>query len=222
MKATHFSTLAALALALPCAAAAQVQDHLACFAVKDSAPRSKFQVTVATDAGPQSCLVRTPAKIACVPAAKTQVTPAPPGGGPSTSVAGAFLCYRAKCARPSSTQNVVDQFGARVVKFRASRFVCAPADLTAPPTGSTSTTVPGQTTTTTLAGQPGACRFTDGECRGTCGGGGRCRAVVGTASCECTTVACGDADAPECNGGCSDPDEACIFDLTGCSCVRIP
>jgi hypothetical protein len=207
----------ACVLAAPCMAFGQTQDHLTCFAVRDSSPRTKYQVTITTEAGSQSCIVRTPAKTACVQAAKSQVTPPPPGGGPSGSAAGSFLCYRAKCARPASSRNVVDQFGQRVVSFRASRFLCAPADLNAPPPGSSTTT------TSTLPGQPGACRFENGECRGTCAlSGQNCRAVVGTGDCECTNVACGDADTPECNGGCSSPGEACLFDLNGCSCVDIP
>jgi hypothetical protein len=209
-------TLAITAAAfLPNAALAQgVQSHLHCFAVKDSAPRARYQLTVTTDAGTQTCTVRTPAKVACVPSAVSGVTPAPPGGGPAGSGAGSFLCYLAKCAPAGLSTNAEDAFGRRLVRFRASRFVCAPADLNAPPPGVT-------TTTTTLVGGD-ACRFQDGECRGTCGAGARCGAAVGTGSCECRTVACGDADAPECNGACSSPGEACIFDLSGCSCVDIP
>ena len=39
--------------------------------------------------------------------------------------------------------------------------------------------------------------------------------------CECRAKPCGDADTPECNGYCQ-PDEACIFAITGCECVSIP
>jgi hypothetical protein len=205
----------AAAVWVPSAALAQTQNHLHCFNVKDSAPRAKYQTTISTPAGSQTCTVRTPAKIGCVPSAVSGFSPSPPGGGPAGSGTGAFLCYVAKCAPAGLSTNAADAFGQRLVRFRASRFLCAPADLDAPP--------PGQpTTTTTLAGGGEQCRFTDGECRGACPGGGRCGAAVGTGSCECRNVACGDADAPECNGACSNPGEACIFDLSGCSCVDIP
>ena len=208
-------TIAAVAF-VPYAAIAQgVESDLHCFNVKDSAPRAKYQVTIATAAGSQTCTVRTPAKVACVPSAMSGVTPPPPGGGPSGPAGGASLCYLAKCAPTGLSTNAADVFGNRLVRFRASRFLCAPAGLNAPP--------PGQSTTTTLVGGTGECRFENGECRGACApGSGSCRAVVGTGSCECRNVPCGDADTPECNGACSDPGEACIFDLTGCSCVNIP
>jgi hypothetical protein len=204
-----------LALAVPCVATAQpVENDLHCFNIKDSAPRAKYQVTVSTAAGTQTCTVRTPAKLGCVPAAVTGITPPTPGDGPDGSATGAFLCYRAKCAPAGTSVNTQDRFGTRVIRFRASRFVCAPANLDAPP--------PGVTTTTTTLPATNECRFQDGECRGTCTGGRRCGAAVGTDLCECRDVACGDADAPACDGACSDPDEACIFDLNGCSCVNIP
>ena len=207
--------LLATAALMPIAAGAQTNDHLTCFGVKDSAPRAKYQATLTTGAGSQSCIVKTPAKVACVPTTKSDVTPAPPGGGPSGSAAGAFLCYRAKCPKSSVSENAQDQFGNRVVQLKASRFLCVPADVAAPAPGlptSTTTSLPGGNT----------CEFRDGECRGTCSGGKRCGTAVGSASCECRDVACGDADAPECNGACSDPGDACVFSITDCSCVHIP
>ena len=211
----QLSALALAAALLPHAAAAQVENHLSCWAIKDSAPAQRYQTTVVTPAGTETCTLRTPARIACAASAVTGVTPTPPGGGPSGTTNGSFLCYPAKCSKPTQSVNTEDEFGRRLIKFRLSRFVCSPAALNAPAPG-------GSTTTTTLAGGNSECRFTDGECRGTCGNGGQCRAVVGTGSCECTNVPCGDADAPACKGACSDPNEACIFDLTGCSCTRIP
>lgn len=211
---------------LPVAARPQTMDHMTCFAVKDSAPRAKYQATLTTDAGPQSCIVRAPAKFACVPTVKTNVVPAPPGGGPSGSTAGAFLCYRTKCPKTSTSENVQDQFGNRVVLLKAARYLCAPANVAAPapglPASSTTTLGGGATTTsTTLAGQ-NDCTFSNGKCTGSCGPGMRCGAAVGSASCECRAVQCGDADTPQCNGACPEAGQACVFDLTGCSCVRIP
>jgi len=210
----QLSALALAAALLPHAASAQTENHLSCWAIKDSAPPQRYQTTVVTPAGTETCTLRTPARIACAASAVTGIAPPPPGGGPNGTTNGSFLCYPAKCSKPTANVNTEDEFGRRLIKFRVSRFVCSPASVDAP--------APGGTTTTTLAGSNGECRFTDGRCRGTCAGGGFCRAVVGSGDCECTNVACGDADSPACNGGCSDPDEACIFDLSGCSCVRIP
>jgi hypothetical protein len=211
---------------IPVGALAQTMDHMTCLAVKDSAPRARYQATLTTAGGAQSCIVRAPAKLACVPTAKSDVTPTPPGGGPSASTAGAFLCYRAKCPKTSTSENAQDQFGNRVVLLKAARYLCAPANVGAPTPGlpaTSSTTLGGgpTTTSTTLPGQNG-CTFTNGQCTGSCGAGMRCGAAVGSTSCACRAVACGDADTPQCNGACPQAGQACVFDLTGCSCVRIP
>jgi hypothetical protein len=199
-------------------------DHLTCSKVKDSMPKAKYTATLTTASGSQSCIVRTPAKLACVATEKSAVTPTPPGGAAvGGSAAGAFLCYKAKCPRPPRTDaNVSDQFGQRVVSIRVPQLLCAPANLPSPLPGVTTTTVaPGATTTTTVASNE--CRFVDGECRGTCAGSGEnCRASTGTGSCECRSVACGDSDRPQCNGACSDSNEICVFSVTECSCVTIP
>ena len=217
MTHTRPLVLAALlaGLAPQASHAATPNDHFSCFNVKDSAPRSRYEVTLANGTGTQTCVVRTPAKVACVAAAVTSITPTSPGASPAGSASGSFLCYRAKCAVPSSTTNVEDRFGRRVLKFRAARFVCSPADVAAPAPGATTTT------TTTL---PGAdeCRFQDGTCTGSCGAGKRCGAAVGSGSCECRDVPCGSADAPACNGACTSAGEACVFNVSGCGCVRIP
>jgi len=199
-------------------ARAQTQDHLSCFNVKDSAPKVKYTVTVTTAAGQQTCIVRAPAKMACVQAAKGNVTPTPPGGGPGgSSAAGAFLCYPAKCPKPVKTgTNAQDQFGNRVITFGATKLLCAPAFVAAPTPGASTTT------TTTLPGTGGECTFSNGMCQGSCSGSGRCRAAANTGSCECREVSCGDADSPSCDGACSEAGEACVFGFTGCKCVRIP
>ena len=201
---------------VPCAVLAQsVENHVTCYALKDSSPRAKYQVTLTNSAGSQTCTLRTPARFACVSTAVSMVTPPPAGDVPHASASGAFLCYRAKCAPPSSITNVEDQFGRRVVKFKGARFICGPASLTAPSPGIS------PTTTTTLPGN-NTCHYDNGACTGTCAPGKKCGAVVGTASCECRNVPCGDADSPECNGACPDADQACIFNVSGCGCVRIP
>jgi hypothetical protein len=217
MTYRHFGRLALLATLLAVPVFAQTtRDHLTCFRVRDSAPKTKYKATLTTAAGSQDCMVKTPAKLACVETEKSSVTPAPPGGGPSGSAAGSFLCYQAKCPKPSNAgSNVQDQFGERVISFGGARFLCAPAIVAAPTPGST-------TTTTTLPGTGGGCSFTDGKCQGSCGAGMKCGAAVGTGSCECRSVACGDADSPTCDGACPEAGQACTFSFTGCSCVRIP
>jgi hypothetical protein len=191
------------------------RDHLTCFRITDSAPKTKYTASLTTAAGSQTCTVKTPAKLACVETQKSAVTPPPPGGGPTGSAAGSFLCYKTKCPKPTASSNVEDQFGKRVVSFGGAKVLCVPAVVAEPTPG-----VP-TVTTTTVPGATG-CRFTDGKCQGSCGGGMRCGAAVGTASCECRSVACGDADAPTCDGACAEAGEACIFSFTGCSCARIP
>jgi len=204
----------AVGLASP--AFAQSNDRFTCYAIKDSAPLGRYQVTLSSPAGSQNCIVRTPAKIACVPNEQTAISPAAPESGPDGSATGGFLCYLAKCASPSSTTNVEDQFGHRVIKFRASRFVCDPGNLTTPAPGSPTTT------TTTLPGSNDTCHFANGRCTGSCGAGKSCGTAVSSASCECRDVSCGNADAPACNGACASPGDACVFDVTGCKCVHVP
>jgi len=141
--------------------------------------------------------------------------PMPPGGGPSGSAAGSFLCYRLKCPKPFPPDaETTDQFGGkRVVSFRGAAFLCARAARGAQ-------TIVSSTTTTTV---PGASQFSSANhrCEGTCGNGGHCSAVVSGGACECRTTPCGNADQPQCNGFCN-PDEACIVSVTGCSCASIP
>jgi len=67
-------------------------------------------------------------------------------------------------------------------RLQGAQFVCAPANRG--PVGVAPTS-----TTTTLPPQP--CRFTDGECRGQCGGDGVCSAAASSGSCECRTTPSG-------------------------------
>jgi hypothetical protein len=211
------SALGALALAVP--GFAQTSDHLACFKARDNAPRARYSLTLSNDAGTLGCKLKVPAKLVCLETTKTNVSPTPPGGGP-TGATGGFLCYQLKCPRgQTASGDVQDQFGRRTVRFRGAQLLCAPA------TRGTLTIGPapgprGSTTTTTLA--TSGCRFTDGRCVGQCAGGARCATAASSTSCECRSTACGDADAPECNGFCTTQGEACIFSVTGCSCVRVP
>lgn len=188
-------------------AAAQVND-LSCFAVKDQSAKGRFEARLGGEQAGVVCKVKMPAKLACI---RTSATTTPPMSG-ADDVSADVLCYRAKCTRSAiGSVQMTDPVGQHAVRLRAGKFLCLPA--------TASGATPAPTTTTTI---PEPCSFRDGGCRGSCAGGGRCGAVVGTGACECRTTSCGDASAPECDGVCSSPDEACIFDVTGCSCVRIP
>jgi hypothetical protein len=210
--------IGALALAVP-AFAQPTSDHLACYKVKDRGSKGRFTMVVTNAGVTQSCTAKLPARMACIESVKSDVVPAPPGGGPSPTGAGNFLCYTVKCPRPSPPDfEMEDQFGRRGIDFRKAQVLCAPATRGAP------TVLPPTTTTTTLPGQTGPCDFNESarRCEGTCGNGGHCSATADSGACECRTTACGDADSPACNGFCADPDEACVFAFTDCSCVRIP
>ena len=97
------------------------------------------------------------------------------------------------------------------------------------PTGSTTTTTTtpsgaGGSTTTTIQAISMGCTFQHGKCTGSCAPGSRCGAAVGTGSCACRSISCGNADAPQCNGACASTSRACIFDplSDSCRCVNIP
>ena len=211
--------LGAVALAAP-TYAQPTRDHLGCYKVKDrSTPKGKFTFMIENAGVRVSCFAKTPAKLGCLESSKTGIVPTPPGGGPSPTSAGNFLCYQAKCSRPFPPSfPMADQFGSRVVTFKGAQLLCAPATRGSPTTPSPTTT------STTLPGAPASCTFSnsDQRCEGSCGNGGRCSATASSGACECRTVSCGNADTPQCNGFCSEPSQACVFSVTGCSCVRIP
>jgi len=206
--------LAAVALASP--ALAQTGDHVACYKVKDRAKHGAFTLTVTNAGVTQSCRVTVPARLGCLTTQVSSVVPTPPGDGPSLGPTADLLCYPLICPRPfpPAVQMTDELGGQRVVNFRHSQLLCAPA------TRSPATIVSSTTTTTVPAGP---CDFdsSDRTCKGTCGGGGHCSAVASGGACECRTTACGDASSPSCDGFCA-PNEACIFTVTSCSCVSIP
>jgi hypothetical protein len=200
--------IGALALAAP-ASAQPAPDHLACYKAKDRT-KGRFTVSLSNAGASQSCVVKMPAKLACLETEKSNVIPTPAGGGPAPTPAGNFLCYQMKCPRPSSFE-MQDQFGKRVVGFRGAQLLCAPATRGPASNFPTGTTLP-----------PGPCHFSDGRCEGTCAGGGHCTATAASGECVCRGTPCGDADTPECEGFCTSSGEACVFSIDGCSCVRIP
>ena len=55
----QLSALALAAALLPHAAAAQtVENHLSCWTIKDSAPAQRYQTSVVTPAGSETCTIR--------------------------------------------------------------------------------------------------------------------------------------------------------------------
>jgi hypothetical protein len=194
---------------------ANAADSMRCFKVTDPSPQSRFAATVTDERGTQTCHVRLPAKFACVPSTAALTPPLASGNQRAVADNDTVLCYTVKCARPLAQRaEAGDVFGTRDLTLRAPQTMCWPASMAPGMPVTTSTTLPGTGTDT--------CDFSNGECRGTCPGGQRCGATVSGASCECRSVSCGDADAPQCEGACSNPGDACVFSVTGCSCTSIP
>lgn len=113
-------------------AVAQVSDHLKCYRIRDSIsnqPHTLYNADLMGLVAQPSCRIKTRGKMLCVATTKTGVTPAPPGGGPSSpAAAGKFVCYRARCPRQAlPNQALSDQFGARSVSLRTTALLCAPA-----------------------------------------------------------------------------------------------
>src|SRR5262245_31566285 len=209
-------------LVVPVFAQQPTLDHVACYKVSDPAGKGKFSATVTNAAVSSTCTVKTPAKFGCFESEATSFSPTPPGTAQPVSAAGTFLCYQAKCPKPfpADTQMADQLGGQRVVRFKRTMLVCDRASHGPVTFQSTSTTVPGATTTTV----PGStCSFDSSNhtCAGTCGPGAACSAVASGGDCECRSTPCGNADQPQCNGFCR-PNEACIFELTGCKCASIP
>jgi hypothetical protein len=128
MKAllASIGVLGALALVVP--AAAQSMDRLACYKVKDSA-RGRFTMVVTNAGVTQNCTAKLPARMACIESSASGVSPTPPGGGPSSTDAGNFLCYTVKCARPSPPAFAMadDLGGSRNVDLRKAQIICTEA-----------------------------------------------------------------------------------------------
>ena len=130
--------VAGLAVLVSVAAADAQDDHLACFKVEDSQAKGKYTADIAGLVLERGCVVKLPAKMACFPATKSNVTPTPPGGG-ATGTPNAFLCYKVKCPKATlPTLAGEDQFGSRTVTPSAAKLLCAPL---AGPTPTT-TTIP--------------------------------------------------------------------------------
>ena len=175
-------------------AQAQVRDHLECYKIKDPQPSALYRADLMGLAAEPGCVVKVPAKLACVPTTKSNVVP--PASGPSgTGEPNAFACYHVKCPRRSTISlPVVDQFGGRTLTLRKGRFLCAPAPAPPPPS----------------CGGPDS----SGLCAGTCPDGSFCGATSSSA-CGCITFdqGCG-------SGGyhCQHVTDSCVTAVTGYEC----
>src|SRR5689334_13449772 len=184
MKTMLAALVAALALA-DAASAQPVADHLECYKVKDSLTKKKYTADL-DGLVPQTCTVKVPAVMACVPTDKTNVMPTPPGGG-GTGTPNGFFCYKVKCPKATlPTITGTDQFGTHTATAKPASLVCAPI---APLTATTTST----TTTTTTCGSLGqSCSVSTDCCSSACSSGVCC---VDT---NCTSHPCassGDASA---------------------------
>jgi hypothetical protein len=134
---------------------------------------------------------------------------------PSDKKRGMRLSANATAPKGSKPRRDRDTF---ILKCLARTTPCPPSSATT----TTTTTLAGGATTTTIQGISMGCELHNGMCTGSCGPGSRCGVAVGTASCECRSVSCGDADAPLCNGACASSRQACVVDFSfNCHCVDI-
>lgn len=117
-------------------AVAQVPDHLQCFRIKDALAKAQYTATFTPDDGTfpvaAGCVIKTPAKLLCVDAVKSAVTPVPPGAddGPD---AVKYLCYKAKCPKSEPVASLTDQFGTHAIVGKGTSLVCAPVPEAAAP-----------------------------------------------------------------------------------------
>jgi hypothetical protein len=155
--------LAAVLLALPATARAQVADHLECYKIKDPV---RLAAVVDLDA-PQfgleaGCQVKR-ARMFCVPAENTVISAKDKAtGNPITPLSvsgpnpGDRICYKVKCPLPfpPDTQ-VTDQFGTRTVTGLKPFLLCAPAvEGGVPPTPTPTPILPAATPTLTATATP--------------------------------------------------------------------
>ena len=118
--------------AAPVPAQSPLADHLECYKIKDPHAKASYTADLGGLTPEAGCTIKLPAVTACVPTTKTNVTPPPPGGGPSGKP-NAFFCYKVKC--PKTTLRALagtDQFGTRTVTPSKPTILCAPVTPTPP------------------------------------------------------------------------------------------
>jgi hypothetical protein len=195
MSSQSAVVLAVVVLAWTTPAFAQA-DHLECYKITDTLAGVRYTADVSGLALQPGCVLKTPAKLLCVPATKANVVPAPPGAAPGPAAAPS-LCYQVKCVPPGTSSMVVtDQFGSRQIAPRTARLLCAPAVIgtttstTLPPTrccqglgGPLCSDLPAATAASTCGGTlaaPGfVCDGATGNCAATRTGVSTCCQVSG-------------------------------------------
>jgi len=108
----------------------QLANRLKCYKIKDPLARTSYTADLTGLGAEPGCRISVPAKQLCVGSDETNVTPAPPGGGPPTgNVGGKLVCYKVKCPRDVPVPvSVTDQFGSRSVTASiGGRLLCVPA-----------------------------------------------------------------------------------------------
>ena len=135
---TRLATVLAVAAALLAPARSQAEavvpfDHLKCYAVTHLNPVQHFTFDVTPRdtrfTAETGCRIRGKPTQLCVPAAKLNVHPTPPGA-PAGVEAGSFLCYHMTCPRPDKqTLSFTDQFGTRNIQARTPNLFCTPTTL---------------------------------------------------------------------------------------------
>ena len=192
-------------------AQAQIPDHLQCFKIKDAAAKASYLATITptdlTFPAAAGCEIKVPAKLLCVDAVKSNVTPNPPGS--DDGIAGQkYLCYKTKCPKSQPTASLTDQFGVHAVEVKATSLVCAPVP---EPVSCTDLTTNGDETDVDCGGSCPDCALgqdcvMDGDCASAfCLGG-----VCSTPSATCndaiengaeTGIDCGGGTCPDCLPG---------------------
>jgi hypothetical protein len=219
------SMCALAALALGSEVVAQPGDHLRCFSVRDTQPKATYTAELDGLVSQPGCLIKVPAKLACVPTQKLNITPPPPGNGPIQPMP-TVLCYKTKCPdAPVAPQTLTDQFGTRPIFFRKTGLLCAPVVVTVTTTtGPTTTSFGGVSMTTTscvtTTFADSCLRRSAGLCAGgPCPPGMTCMSGPG-GECECVgpTPVCGNISQPFCELGTCPPGTTCTgrYELPEC------
>jgi hypothetical protein len=225
-RARLASLFAVVAVVFASEAGAQPGDHMRCFAIKDTQPKATYTAELDGLVAQPGCLIKVPAKLACVPTRKLNVTPPPPGNGPIQPMP-TVLCYKTKCPNaPVAPQTLTDQFGTRPIFFRRTTLLCAPVAVTVTTTTGPTTTSFGGTivtttscpTTTIAASCLGA--FSP-SCAEPCPSGMTCTTGGPGGHCQCVgpAPACGDVSQPFCSLGTCPPGTTCTsrYELPECA-----
>ena len=220
MRASSGLLLAALCLTQAPSARAQVADHLKCYKVRDPQAKQAYTGDLGGLVAEPGCTIKVPAVLACVPTTKSNVSPQPPGGGP-TGTPNAFGCYKIKCSRATlPTIQLSDQFGDRPVVPTTAKLLCAPATATVT---TTSTTRPLNLCTTTTIQRCGSGPLNPCPPVAQCPGGQTCQTDQTGCSCVGPAPTCDAAGGAFCSAGTCPAGQSCqtVCNLDGtlsCTC----